>query len=405
MKDRRGHDGVQKALTEANGDLAAAEVDSAQARDRVGRQEGHPRHQAGRDRNLHPPGFAARRAGGESIASPISSPAPTISRSWCTTSRCRSRLPIRSSSARKTSRRKCWNGRREIAQRPRPPEGKPEKILDKIVEGRLAKFYEEVCLLEQPFIKENTLTVGAVDRHEDRQARREHHGRPIRPHESRRTQRPLPKQTTPKHAGRVEATWPAYSRILLKLSGEVMAGPGRLRYRSRAIRELAAEVAEVARTGVQIGLVVGGGNFFRGVAAAARNMDRVTGDHMGMLATVINALALQDALEQQGIPTRVHDRHRDAPGRRTYIRRRAIRHLEKGRIVIFAAGTSNPYFSTDTAATLRALEIKADVSPKATRVDGVYDRDPLKLPDAVRYTQVDYTEVLSRHWPSWMPRP
>jgi uridylate kinase len=156
------------------------------------------------------------------------------------------------------------------------------------------------------------------------------------------------------------------------------------------------EVAEVARTGVEIGLVVGGGNFFRGVAAAAKNMDRVTGDHMGMLATVINALALQDALEKQGIPTRVMTAIEMHEVAEPYIRRRAIRHLEKGRIVIFAAGTSNPYFSTDTAATLRALEIHAEVIAKATRVDGVYDKDPLKHPDAVLYRRISYTEVLSR---------
>ena len=137
------------------------------------------------------------------------------------------------------------------------------------------------------------------------------------------------------------------------------------------------------QAGVQIGLVVGGGNFFRGVAAAAQNMDRVTADHMGMLATVINALALQDALEKIGVPTRVMTAIEMHEVAEPYIRRRAIRHLEKGRIVIFAAGTSNPYFSTDTAATLRALEIHAEVIAKATRVDGVYDKDPLKFPDAV----------------------
>ena len=136
---------------------------------------------------------------------------------------------------------------------------------------------------------------------------------------------------------------------------------------------------------MQIGLVVGGGNFFRGVAAAAKNMDRVAADHMGMLATVINALALQDALEKQGVPTRVMTAIEMHEVAEPYIRRRAIRHLEKGRIVIFAAGTSNPYFSTDTAATLRGLEIHAEVVAKATRVDGVYDKDPLKHPDAVRY--------------------
>jgi uridylate kinase len=183
-----------------------------------------------------------------------------------------------------------------------------------------------------------------------------------------------------------------YKRILLKLSGEVLAGPAGFGIDADKVHAMAAEVAEVARTGVQIGLVVGGGNFFRGVAAAAKNMDRVTGDHMGMLATVINALALQDALEAQGVPTRVMTAIEMHEVAEPYIRRRAIRHLEKGRIVVFAAGTSNPYFSTDTAATLRALEIKAE----ATRVDGVYDKDPLKYPDAVLYARITYTDVLTR---------
>jgi uridylate kinase len=159
---------------------------------------------------------------------------------------------------------------------------------------------------------------------------------------------------------------------------------------------LAAEVAEVVRAGVQIGLVVGGGNIFRGVAAAAHNMDRVTGDHMGMLATVINALAFQDALERQGIPTRVMTAIEMHQVAEPYIRRRAIRHLEKGRAVLFAAGTSNPYFSTDTAATLRGLEIHADIVAKGTSVDGVYDRDPKKDGNAVKYPEVSYTEVLSK---------
>jgi uridylate kinase len=188
----------------------------------------------------------------------------------------------------------------------------------------------------------------------------------------------------------------AYRRILLKLSGEAMAGAATFGIDADRVRGLAREIAEVAASGVQVGVVVGGGNIFRGVAAAARNMDRVTGDHMGMLATVINSLALSDALEQMGIPTRVMSAIEMHQVAEPYIRRRAIRHLEKGRIVIFAAGTSNPYFSTDTAATLRALEIRADVIAKATRVDGVYDKDPLKYPDAIRYPEISYTEVLSR---------
>ena len=188
-----------------------------------------------------------------------------------------------------------------------------------------------------------------------------------------------------------------YGRILLKLSGEVLAGEGSFGVDASRVAALASEVAEVARTGVQIGLVVGGGNFFRGVAAAAQNVDRVAADHMGMLATVINALALQDALEKQGVPTRVMTAIEMHEVAEPYIRRRAIRHLEKGRIVIFAAGTSNPYFSTDTAATLRGLEIHAEVVAKATRVDGVYDKDPLKSADAVRFSEISYSDVLAKN--------
>ncbi len=188
-----------------------------------------------------------------------------------------------------------------------------------------------------------------------------------------------------------------YGRILLKLSGEVLAGEGSFGIDASRVAALASEVAEVARTGVQIGLVVGGGNFFRGVAAAAQNMDRVAADHMGMLATVINALALQDALEKQDVPTRVMTAIEMHEVAEPYIRRRAIRHLEKGRIVIFAAGTSNPYFSTDTAATLRGLEIHAEVVAKATRVDGVYDKDPLKSPDAVKFAEISYSDVLTKN--------
>ncbi len=188
----------------------------------------------------------------------------------------------------------------------------------------------------------------------------------------------------------------AYKRILLKLSGESLAGGASFGIDAGRVASLARETADVAAAGVQVGVVVGGGNIFRGIAGAAQKMDRVTADHMGMLATVINSLALSDALEQIGVPTRVMSAIEMHQVAEPYIRRRAIRHLEKGRILIFAAGTSNPYFSTDTAATLRALEIKADVIAKATRVDGVYDKDPLKYPDAVRYTEISYLEVLSK---------
>jgi uridylate kinase len=187
-----------------------------------------------------------------------------------------------------------------------------------------------------------------------------------------------------------------YKRILLKLSGEALAGGAAFGIDAARVKELAGEVAAVAATGVQVGLVVGGGNIFRGVAAAAQKMDRVTADHMGMLATVINSLALQDALEQIGVYTRVMSAIEMHEVAEPYIRRRAMRHLEKGRVCVFAAGTSNPYFSTDTAATLRALEIKAEVIAKATRVDGVYDKDPLRFPDAVMYREVSYLEVLSK---------
>ncbi len=189
---------------------------------------------------------------------------------------------------------------------------------------------------------------------------------------------------------------PKYNRIVLKLSGEALAGGGAFGVDPERVKSLAGEIAEVARAGVQIGLVVGGGNFFRGIAAAAMNMDRVAADHMGMLATVINALALQDALEKASVPTRVMTAIQMHQVAEPYIRRRAIRHLEKGRIVIFAAGTSNPYFSTDTAATLRALEIHADVIAKGTRVDGVYDKDPLRHADAVLYREVSYHDVLAQ---------
>jgi uridylate kinase len=188
---------------------------------------------------------------------------------------------------------------------------------------------------------------------------------------------------------------PRYKRVLLKLSGESLAGGAAFGISAETVKELAAEVAEVLQAGIQIGIVVGGGNIFRGISAKALNMDRVAADHMGMLATVINSLALQDALEQIGAHTRVMSAIEMHEVAEPYIRRRAIRHLEKGRIVIFAAGTSNPYFSTDTAATLRALEIHAEVIAKATRVDGVYDKDPLKYSDAVMFQEISYTRVLS----------
>jgi uridylate kinase len=187
---------------------------------------------------------------------------------------------------------------------------------------------------------------------------------------------------------------PKYTRIVLKLSGEALAGGGAFGVDPERVKSLAAEIAEVAGTGVQMGLVVGGGNFFRGVAAAAMDMDRVAADHMGMLATVINALALQDALEKQSVYTRVMSAIEMNQVAEPFIRRRAMRHLEKGRVVIFAGGTGNPYFSTDTAASLRAMEIKAEVILKATKVDGIYDADPMKVKDAKKFTDITYMEVL-----------
>jgi uridylate kinase len=187
-----------------------------------------------------------------------------------------------------------------------------------------------------------------------------------------------------------------YSRILLKLSGEVLAGQNSLGIDPAKVTSLAAEVAEVSKTGVQLGLVIGGGNFFRGVAAAARNMDRVVADQMGMLATVLNALAFADALEKQGVPTRVLTAVEMNRIAESYTARAAIGHLEAGRAVICAGGTGNPYFSTDTAAVLRALEIEADAVAKATRVEGVFDKDPLKHPDAIKFDRIGYSDVLEK---------
>lgn len=189
---------------------------------------------------------------------------------------------------------------------------------------------------------------------------------------------------------------PAFKRILLKLSGEALAAEQGFGVDPKRIHEVAAELKEVHALGAQIAIVVGGGNFFRGVAVQAKNMDRVSADHMGMLATVINALALQDALEKQGVYTRVQSAIEMNQVAEPFIRRRAIRHLEKDRIVIFAGGTGNPYFSTDTAASLRAMEIKADAILKATKVDGIYDADPVLVKDATKFDTISYMEVLKR---------
>ncbi len=189
---------------------------------------------------------------------------------------------------------------------------------------------------------------------------------------------------------------PVFKRILLKISGEALAATQGFGIDTARIHEVAAELAEVQNLGIQMAIVVGGGNFFRGVADQARNMDRVSADHMGMLATVINALALQDALEKQHVYTRVQTAIEMNQVAEPFIRRRAIRHLEKGRVVIFAGGTGNPYFSTDTAASLRAMEIKADAILKATKVDGIYDADPMKVPDAKKFDTLTYMDVLKQ---------
>ena len=188
---------------------------------------------------------------------------------------------------------------------------------------------------------------------------------------------------------------PAYKRVLFKLSGEALLGSLEYGIDPAVIRRIAAEVVEVLSLDVQVGVVIGGGNIFRGAGLAEAGMDRVTGDQMGMLATVINSLSLQDALERQGAVARVMSAIQIHEVCEDYIRRRAIRHLEKGRVVIFAAGTGNPFFTTDTAASLRAIEIGADVLIKATKVDGVYSADPLKDPHAIRYDGLSFDQVLA----------
>jgi uridylate kinase len=189
---------------------------------------------------------------------------------------------------------------------------------------------------------------------------------------------------------------PKYNRVLLKLSGEALAGNRDYGIDLEVVESIAAQIKRVHQMGVQIALVVGGGNIFRGLAATERGFDRATGDYMGMLATVINALALQDALERAGIPARTMTAIQMPQVAEPYIRRRAVRHLEKGRVVILAAGTGNPYFTTDTTAALRAVEIEADVILKATKVDGIYTADPKRDPTATKFERLGYLEVLNR---------
>lgn len=187
-----------------------------------------------------------------------------------------------------------------------------------------------------------------------------------------------------------------YQRVLLKLSGEALAGDQGYGIDPEVITGIAAEIKEVVELGVQVALVIGGGNIFRGLAASSKGMDRASADYMGMLATCMNSLAMQDALEKQGVDTRVQSAIEMQQIAEPYIRRRAVRHLEKGRVVIFSAGTGNPYFTTDTAASLRAMEINAEVILKATKVDGVYTADPMKDSDAVKLPTLTYLEVLQK---------
>ena len=189
---------------------------------------------------------------------------------------------------------------------------------------------------------------------------------------------------------------PKYARVLLKVSGEALMGEGSFGIDIATVDRIAADVKEAADAGTQICMVIGGGNIFRGLAGAAKGIDRATADYMGMLATVMNALAMQAALERSGLPSRVQSAIPMSSVCEPYVRRRAIRHMEKGRVVIFAAGTGNPFFTTDTAAALRAAEMNCDALLKATQVDGVYSADPKKYPDAVRYESLSYHEVLAR---------
>jgi uridylate kinase len=191
-------------------------------------------------------------------------------------------------------------------------------------------------------------------------------------------------------------TAPVYRRILLKLSGEALLGDQSAGLDARVLQRLATEIDEICKIGVEVGLVIGGGNIVRGAAKAAEGLDRVTGDYMGMLATVINALAMQDVLERVGRPVRVMSALKINQVCEDYIRRRAVRHLEKGRVVVFAAGTGNPFFTTDSAASLRAIEIEADLLIKATKVDGVYSADPVKNPNARLYSRMTYDEALDQ---------
>jgi uridylate kinase len=189
---------------------------------------------------------------------------------------------------------------------------------------------------------------------------------------------------------------PKFKRILLKLSGEALQGTDNYGINAKILSTISSEIKEIHEQGVEVTVVIGGGNIFRGISGASTGMDRSTADYMGMLATVINALALQDSLERNGVLTRVQTALEIKQVAEPFIKRRAIRHIEKGRVVIFAAGTGNPFFTTDTAATLRALQINADIILKATKVDGVYDKDPMKFKDAIKFDELSYMDILKK---------
>ena len=268
---------------------------------------------------------------------------------------------------------------REIARAQAQASGKPAQVIEKIADGKVAKYFEQACLLEQPFVKNPEQTVQAM--------------LAARGGATVKTVPPLQARRGSGCGGRVSAE-PRYRRIVLKLSGEVLMGTQPFGIAAEILPGLAAEIADVHDLGVEVAIVIGGGNIIRGIAATEQGLDRVTGDHMGMLATVINALALQDALERRSCFTRVQTAIDIREVAEPYIRRRAMRHLEKRRVVIFAAGTGNPFFTTDSAAALRASEIRADVLLKGTKVDGLYTADPVKNADATLLKRVDYRYLL-----------
>ena len=270
--------------------------------------------------------------------------------------------------------------------RGRPEEAGEHPVADR---GRPAQEVVLAGLPLRPAVPRRGADRSRADHRADLHDRREHPRSPLHPLRARGGA-----VTGTATSAATEAKPLRYRRILLKLSGEALLGDRQYGVDPAVCVFIARQVAEIHGLGVQIGIVVGGGNIFRGLAASARGMDRATGDYIGMLATVMNGLALQDALERAGVPTRVMTAIAMNEVAEPYIRRRAIRHLEKGRVTLFVAGTGNPYFTTDTAAALRAVEINAEVLLKATKVDGVYDKDPMAYPDAQRYARLDYADLL-----------